>query len=110
MNGINITFPADSYIEYYQNATQNYTGLWYPFIDSISFGNTNTFQMLLGDSFLRNYYVYHDFGNYRLGLYSPNLPIPAKLNRNLSQKSSNFLPRSNRYLKNKKIKDINIQP
>lgn len=58
-------FPASSYIEVTTGITTN---TWVLYIDSISI-NFGTPSILLGDSFLRNYYIYHDVTNKQVGMY-----------------------------------------
>lgn len=63
INGINVTIPAESYIERYYDEDHGY--YCYIWLESNDLGDGFSFKYLLGDTFMRNYYIYHDANNLR---------------------------------------------
>ncbi|CAI2364541.1 unnamed protein product [Moneuplotes crassus] len=60
--------PASAYVEYFAGTTSNGVCLLYIDFYIGDFGGL----VILGDSFLREYYVYHDVQGQRVGLYGKN--------------------------------------
>jgi hypothetical protein len=67
INGVNVTFPASSFIEFYYDSyySSNICLMWI----ETGIGGAGWIEILMGDSFMRNYYMYHDAGIGRYALY-----------------------------------------
>ncbi|CAI2364125.1 unnamed protein product [Moneuplotes crassus] len=63
-----IKMPASAYFEYFAGTTSNGVCSLYINFYTVDFGGL----VILGDSFLREYYVYHDVQGQRVGLYGKN--------------------------------------
>lgn len=67
LGGYIFFFPVDMYVS--KPANSELCELWIDslqFLQDLNFGRTS---VLLGDSFIRNYYIYHDAENTRVGLF-----------------------------------------
>ncbi|CAI2365800.1 unnamed protein product [Moneuplotes crassus] len=69
--------PPSAYVEYFEGTSSNGVCLLYISFYTVNLGGI----LILGDSFLREYYVYHDVGGQRVGLHgrdhSINPPVPS---------------------------------
>ena len=83
-DGIDITMPVESYVEEYT------TGICVMYISGLDY-SFSTPALLLGDSFLRNSYIYHDAANLRVAFYKEGETYDAgrrRDRRNLKNQSN----------------------